>query len=261
MNVLANVMSYYNNGESDIFHFVLGRILTNLDLLQNATIYDVAEYCSASPATISRLAQKLGYKNYSDLKHNVSDAVQKYRLLNRITPTEHITEPKDQTSAYLDVIRRNAGVFESAVDDRLISEIVKALKSARRVCFYSFGYCSTELHLQINLMLDGKSTVLCQRFSEQLKDVQQLDADCMVVIIAPENIDAVNASLLLARAKERGAKTLFITDTPLSPHRGGADYFLAYEGARTAVDMHFLYMFVDLINIHYRSRYIDNAGE
>lgn len=257
MNVLANIMSYYNNGDSDIFHFVLGRILTNLDLLLNATIYDVAEYCAASPATVSRLAQKLGYKNYSDLKHNVSEAVRLYRELNRVSPAEQSVPPSAQTTAYLEAIERNMRVFRGCVDDALIVEICKALKQSERVSFYSFGYCSTELHLQVNLTLDGKSADLFQRFPDQLKNVQQLDDKSMVAIVAPGHNSSINIDLLLEGARERGAKTLLVTDSTQSPGRRNADFFLAFGGTGAALDMHFLYMFIDLINIRYRGMYID----
>lgn len=257
MNVLANIMSYYNNGDSDIFHFVLGRILTNLDLLLNATIYDVAEYCSASPATISRLAQKLGYKNYSDLKANVSEAVSRYGQLNRVSPAEQTARPSSQTSAYLEAVERSMRIFRESVDDGLIGNICKALKEARHVCFYSFAYCSTELHLQINLTLDGKSTDLCQRFPDQLKSVQQLDGNSMIVIIAPDRSDSIDIATLLAEARTHGARTLLVTDRPQSANREAADFFLAFEGTGFAMDTHFLYMFIDLINIRYRSMYLD----
>ena len=33
MNTLANLFAYYNNGEQDVYHFVLEKILVNTELL------------------------------------------------------------------------------------------------------------------------------------------------------------------------------------------------------------------------------------
>ena len=186
-----------------------------------------------------------------------------HKPLNRITPTEHLTGSDGQVAEYIRVIERYSEAFRDAVnalDDRYIEEIADALHAAKRVSFYSFGYCSMELHLQINLMLDGKETILCQRFADQLNDIQRLDKDSMMVIIAPDNLDSVETALLLAGAEDKGAKTLIITDTPMTDNRKSADYFLSFAGAGNAVDIHFLYMFVDIINVCYRSKYIDTKS-
>ena len=79
MNTLANLFAYYNNGEQDVYHFVLEKILENTELFLRGSIYEIADYCSASTATISRLSQKLGYKNFSDFRHNLFDARHYYQ--------------------------------------------------------------------------------------------------------------------------------------------------------------------------------------
>ena len=48
MNTLANLFAYYNNGEQDVYHFVLEKILENTELFLRGSIYEIADYCSAS---------------------------------------------------------------------------------------------------------------------------------------------------------------------------------------------------------------------
>lgn len=259
MNTLSNMMSYYNNSQNDVFHFVLGKIMSNIDLFLTGSIYDVAEYCSTSPATISRLSQKLGYKNYSDLKHNVYDAIHQYRYLNRIIPNDDIISEDLLTNSYFDILLGNIQRLRREINNEKINQIMELMHNSKSVRFYSFCSSFSELPLQINLMLDGKETILLQRFVEQIQDADKLEAGDFVVLIAPDNSDALDAVPLIDAIRKRGGKSLLITDSKLSMNCKSADYFFAFEGTKRAIDMHCIYMFIDILNVCYRMKYIDNS--
>lgn len=58
MDSIEKLIDYYNkSSEEDMYHNVVKHMLKHLEDLENATIYDMAEFCYSSPSTISRLVK------------------------------------------------------------------------------------------------------------------------------------------------------------------------------------------------------------
>lgn len=256
MNTLANLFAYYNNGEQDVYHFVLGKILENTDLFLHGSIYEIADHCSASTATISRLAQKLGYKNFSDFKHNLFDSFHYYRYNNLVIPNEPRLSDEESAHDYfvqqqmlLDTIRRTITVDA-------VNQAVELLHNAKCVQFFSFNSQFTEVSLQINLLMTGKKSMVCDRFSSQLAAAKDLMQGDLAVILAPDSTDALDVIPLTQIIHEQGAGCLLITNSTHCIHINRVDFALAFDGTNTNLDLWGMYMIVDLINIAYRKKYV-----
>ena len=66
MTALENLIIFYNQlSVSDSKKTILRRALPNIRRIDQLNLYDLAEICYTSPATISRLVKALGYKSYS----------------------------------------------------------------------------------------------------------------------------------------------------------------------------------------------------
>ena len=84
MDSIETLLTYYNRSDKNsIDHAVIEKILENIHSLKNATIYDLAEMCYSSPATISRLMRKLGFENYTEFKAQMGNALKNFRYFNR----------------------------------------------------------------------------------------------------------------------------------------------------------------------------------
>ena len=63
MTALENLIIFYNQlSVSDSKKTILRRALPNIRRIDQLNLYDLAEICYTSPATISRLVKALGYK-------------------------------------------------------------------------------------------------------------------------------------------------------------------------------------------------------
>ena len=261
MNTLANLFAYYNNGEHDVYHFVLGKILENTDLFLNRSIYEIADYCSSSTATISRLAQKLGYKNFSDFKHNLFDAFHYYQYNNLVMPEELKLQPGMLAEAYFDAFRQLIDRVSQVGTDENIGRVVDLLHQAKHVRIFSFNTEFSDVSLQINLLMSGKESLLCNRFPEQVSAAKELTEKDVVLILAPDSSDALDVIPLTQIIHERGARCVLITNSTHCIHIGRVDHALAFEGTSTNLDLQGMYMLIDLICMAYRKRYVQAMGE
>ena len=76
MNVLQNLVELYNHLPMDsTYREVAKGILTHLEEVADATIYDVAELTCSSRTTVWRMIQKMGYGSYSEFRHALKQSV------------------------------------------------------------------------------------------------------------------------------------------------------------------------------------------
>lgn len=257
MNTLANIFAYYNNGEQDVYHFVLGKILENTSLFLSGSIYDIADYCASSTATISRLAQKLGYKNFSDFKHNLFDAQHYYQYNNQVMPNEFKLPAENLTEDYFENLRDMIRRLEAVATDDVIDHVVNMLHEAKHVRIFPFNTGFTDTALQINLLMTGKESRRCDRFMDQIAAAKNLGPEDVVMILYPDSSDALDIIPLAQIIREQGAQSVLITNSLHSVHIGRADYAIAFDGNNTNLDLWGMYMIVDLINLRYRKKYVD----
>lgn len=257
MNTLANLFAYYNNGEQDVYHFVLGKILENTELFLQGSIYEIADYCSASTATISRLAQKLGYKNFSDFRHNLFDARHYFRYNNQVMPNESKLPEGELPQNYFKYLRDMIGRVEVAVTEQDIEHVADMLHNAAHVRIFTFNTGYTEVGLQINLLMSGKESLRCDRFMDQIIAAKKLNAEDVVLIMAPDCSDALDIIPLAQIVQEKGAQSILITNSTHSVHLGRVDFSIAFDGNNTNMDLWGMYMIVDLISLRYRKKYVE----
>jgi DNA-binding MurR/RpiR family transcriptional regulator len=259
MNTMHNLLSYYNNTtEDDIFHITLGTILNNWEQIEHSTINDVCTMCSVSPATISRLAKKLGFKNFTEFKHEIVSIWNNYSFYNRVLPVALSHNPNLIVSSYINTMRQMLNTIEETIDFDKIHQIVDGLHAAKRVRFYSYGKYYAEAPLQINLMRNGKDVLILVRHMDQLCDAKKLDDTSIVVIYAGESIDSMDMEPILKKACDRKAKVLLFT-SPNTPFKKYADYTISteLESVKTMMSANIINIYLDIINTFYRSKYID----
>ena len=105
MTSVENMLAVYNATPADsMLRSILRRILANLKDVGDMTIYDLADTCYTSPASISRLVKKLGYKNYSYFQKDVVDCISKYEHHNRLIPLDSIPEDQDLPDYFMDTL-------------------------------------------------------------------------------------------------------------------------------------------------------------
>lgn len=262
MNILHNLISTYDSTDSsDIYHSVIKYIIQHLDEVQNATIYDLAEQTATSRTTIWRLTQKLGYQSYSEFKHELVNTIQQFTYFNRFLPNEDTEDAPGLVREYFRHTHSGLDDLERAVDMAELNRVVDAIHAAQRICFYLYGRFFAELPFQTNLAVDGKTTEMVVRSSDLPAHAETLDDSCFVFITTVEFSDTMDMRPIFKTAKERGA-IIFLMSTDESRFTKYADFWIPScpDGPPPVKGMVHSFksnMYIDLINMLYRHKYID----
>lgn len=179
-------------------------------------IGDLAQLCAASDATIFRFSRKVGADGYGDFK---------IRLAQEMASARAATYDAVQTGDTLaDAVRKVIAADMKALADTLqvldlaaLAHAAKVLFAARRVDIYgSGGAAVAALELQYKLMRVGVRSMAHTDGEMQIMSATLLtDEDAAVAFShSGRSVDVLSA---LKAAKERGARTIAITNHPASP--------------------------------------------
>ncbi len=260
MNIMHNMFALYNDtARDDTYHKALEGLFKNLDQIEHATIFELAELCKVSKATVERLIRKLGYNSLPQFRHDVSLVYNKYTYYNRVLPPELCQDDPGMLQAYFRTMREIIDNLENSINLKEVHRVTDALHQAKRVCFYTFGRYFAEIPLQINLAMSGKDTIVLPRYYEQLEDAKTLNSDCLAFIFTVDFHIAMDMMPVFTEAAKHGAKIALVTTNEVSQYNRFADFTFVSQFTETMVSDYGMQMNMDLINSVYRKKYIDQA--
>ncbi len=257
MDCIERLITYYNAGsEQNVFRDVVENILKNLHKVENATIYDLAEMCYASPSTISRLVKKLEFKDYGDFKSQMSYALKNYRYLNRNTESVPIVEDKDCINLYFECLMKHMQWLKDAMRYEDIRKISDAFHDADKVLFYSAPAVDEE-RLQKSLLVSGKMTYLFNTIQLQKESLNQSLKDAVVFAIVPDLLEMAPMLSIITTAKQEGAKVITLCSARQNYYTSFSDIQIAFDGTKTSMDTYMFRIIVNIIQYDYENRYLN----
>jgi len=261
MTGMERLLGFYNTSPADSMQGAIVRnILVHVKEVGNLTIFDLADLCFTSPASISRLVRKLGYKSYAYFQKDMVDCIKEYDVHNRFVSME--TKPEDQpiSEYFLDSFDLIYRQFRESIDYDRIHELTKAMHEAEKVAIYSYSAYFTELFLQSDLFMSGK---ICDVHSQE-KDIHEhvkvLTKKDFVILIAPTAVGSDRREKLIEEIHESGAKVCLINDSRHRAKNSKADIAFPMPNVKQAVDMFIMQLFLAIVDMEYRKEYIDDAG-
>ncbi len=258
MTSVENMLAVYNATPADsMLRSILRRILANLKDVGDMTIYDLADTCYTSPASISRLVKKLGYKNYSYFQKDVVDCISKYEHHNRLIPLDSIPEDQDLPDYFMDTLEGLMANMRRKLDKERVGRLTRMIHDSEKVSVYSYTGYFAEIFLQSDLFMTGRICDVYQQEREMLEHTQQLTDKDLVILLAPKCIQGTDADRIIDYVHRQGAKVCIITD---SRHFSGlkkAEESFVFEGVMHSVDTLVLQMFLCIVVMEYRRIYID----
>lgn len=262
MDSIENLITYYNKSEkNDIYYKVVEKILANIHVVKDATIYELADLCYSSPATISRLVKKLGFKNYTEFKTQINYALRNYHYLNLNTRDVELVEDKDIIPFYFNFLVNNIMNIREKIEYDQIAEISDRLYQAEEVMFYS-GSQEIPTHvLQKALIVSGKKATVYDDFILQEKSLQKIKEGTVVFAIIPNLIEMTPIRAILKKAKELGAFIITICSSEKNEYVKYSDLQICFDGTKTAMDVYIFMILMNLIKYDYCHRYVDNLLE
>lgn len=183
------------------------------------TASKLAKHVGVGEATVVRFAVFLGYKGYPDLQGHLQEALQ--RKMTSAEVFAHTTDesdlPVDALSEILSDDIHNLKATLTQIDPNEFEQAVKAIICAKRI--YIIAYRSAAsiglfLHFYLDLVLQNAELVEhADGVSEHILDIGEED----LVIGFGFSRYTKRTVEVLKFVKQRGAKTLVITDHVMSP--------------------------------------------
>ena len=260
MNVLQNLVELYNHLPQESTHRCVAKaILENLQQLQNATIYNVAELSNASRTTVWSMVQKMGYRSFSEFRHALANCISQYAYYNRILKPEGGTPAKSEgCTAFLvaeEQRLRDTAQWIENLDPALIEERVMRIHACDRISFYLPFRVTSVASFQQNLAMDGKQTGYFCLLPEMLADAQELDENSLVLISTLEYAETIDLSPVFEAAGAHGAEIWLLSSTSRYQHL--ADWMLM-EVAPKLGRANILDPFLQVLSEWYRVAYLQN---
>lgn len=259
MTSVENMLAVYNATPADsMLRSIIRRVLVNLKDVGGMTIYNLAETCYTSPASISRLVKKLGYKNYSYFQKDVVDCIAKYEHHNRLIPLDSIPEGADLPDFFMDTLEGLLKNMRQRMDKEKIKELALTIHESEKISVYSYTGYFAEIFLQSDIFVSGKICDVYQQERDMMEHTKVLTKRDLVILLAPKCVYGTQADKAIDDIHKHGAKVCVITD---SRHFSGlkkAEMSFVFEGVMHSVDMLVLQTFLCVVVMEYRRMFIDD---
>lgn len=200
-------------------------IMENPRNIIKLSISELAEECKVSEATVVRFSRKLGYRGYQELKIAIAqETVNDYTLVN---------EKLSENDSFEDIINKVFFDIENTLDNtkkildyEKMTKAAEAISNAKNVAIFGLGNsASIAYDYQHKFMRLGIKAVAYNDNHMQAIAASHLTNKDVAIGISHSgsSIDVVDA---LKISKERGAKTICITNYGKSPILNNSDITL-----------------------------------
>lgn len=196
--VLNSLISILNEGEEDSSDAVIAKYL-----LQNLNIYDMADECFVSRATIRRFAQRLGFDNFKILKNQFESFHDTYSFYRAgiYDNTENNTISEQ--------ILKMVNECDSFFTDEKIAGIVNDIKKANTIVFLTSDiYSRQSSEFQKAMILNDKMVRIISKKYENSELLHSLKSTDLLLVIS---VSGFFVNVILPYIKDNQAKTILLT--------------------------------------------------
>ena len=261
MTSLERLLTYYNQAQPDSMQAAIVRnILIHLKNVGEMTIFDLADACYTSPASISRLVRKMGYKNFSYFQKDLVDCMGKYDMHNRLVNLDRKPDQIPVTEYYLDTFENLFHQLRENIDADQIRRLTEMMHASEKIGIYAYSAFMSELFLQSDLFATGRICDVYAQEKDILEHIKVLTERDMVILVAPNAIEGIQADKIVTLVQRRGAKICLLSDSKRIPGFRKADLGIAVPGVLQGIDMHIMQIYLSLVALEYRRRYLDEEG-
>ena len=259
MTALENLLIYYNFlPEQSTNKGVLRHCLKYLGSLKSMTIYDLSEKCFTSPATVSRLAKTLGYRNYTDFQTSISECMQSYDYHNRFCDSGEPFSEMTPDRAVSGILAGLVAEFERTISPEVYMPLVEALHAALQVTMFPYGTIFMENALQSDLVFSGIPCEIVLSDHNQEERAAGLGKGDLAIFLCPDAINAILPIRSSVRsARSGGADIVLISSADSLSFRESGDIVITCPGSRHMSDTFYTEMVLAAVDLAYRRKYID----
>ena len=226
-------------------------MLQNMSRLSELSIQEAAELCLTSPATISRIAKKVGYNGFQGLKEAAHHFAQGYFNENRKLTVEQLKQGAP-AEIYLSQLIDLFTTLKGMLDGEQMAQAAALLNEAEKVlCFGTTSYAE---QLQMDLFYVGKSSEVLHGFI--VDTAQRISCKTLAIIFDP-GYPWFTMQEQIKYFVSAEAKVILISSQKREELESLVDLVFHFPGTGTSMDGAFYYVFMSIFSMEYRKRYID----
>lgn len=244
--ILYSLNSKLNKNDVGSIDFILAQFfIKNFNNMPDLNIYQIAEDCSVSRASIRRFAKSLGFENFADMKENVK----KYLSPNISIPDKN----------YRELLTGNLIRIANELDERMntheIDVICNRIRESRRLFIYvSKASISNANDFQIELASKGKVSYIISDISPKQPIIQEINEDDYIITLSVSGVFAQNIIKINNKSK---CMNDLITVNRIDDFSGYFThvYYMSHLDHSTSPDIYRAYglrYFLDIIQNHYK---------
>lgn len=257
MNVLQNLLNFYNTLPVESTNrSIVKKLLVYLPELENVTIDELAARVSASRTTVWRVVKQMGYENYHAFSHELSQAIRKFTLYNKIDMGHATADPEECRQKIIKRVQQAEDNLRRA-DITCAEQIVEWLYQADRVGFYNY-FNQYVLNLQMNLAITGKESNIFYLKPEMLADAKTTDANTVTFVRVLEFAEVMDITDVFVTLKAQGGKVILAASDFSSRYDEYADFSMRtiFGSGVTGLGVLNEDVMTALIDEIYRGRYV-----
>ena len=225
LSVIQTNMSTFSKGQK----LIAGFILESYDKAAFMTASRLGKTVNVSESTVVRFAAELGYDGYPAMQKALQEMIRsKLTSIQRIEVSNDRIGNQDILSMVMQSDIEKIRLTLEEVDRQSFDRAVDAIVSARKIYIMgvrSSASLATFLSFYFNLIFDNVVMISANTVSEVLESLLRVgEGDVVIGISFPRySSRAVQA---MSFARDRGATTIAITDSEVSPLASIAQYTL-----------------------------------
>lgn len=234
----------------------------HLEEIPHLAIDEIAALCSTNSMMLSRIARKLGYRNFSQFRSAVQDTISQSKYLNRNIPMDFV-DPDDPAESFLRYMERTISLLRSGEASAQIDAVCRALHRAKKVhCYGPFNFSIYMVMLLHDLISDGKEVHPYSSRESILLDMDAISADSLVFLVPNDLVmDQAFTQTIMETVQERGGTLVLHTEsgTPLLSFAKGPN--LTYPPDHTVASTMAGSFLLNMLTMTYRDRYLDRKQD
>lgn len=212
-------------------------ILANPTTMLFASVAEVAEVSNVDPATVVRLAKRLGYSGFPELRERLRVENLAGLPVEQLVETGNPETQDDRAELYERIRRQTVSNIERTfdqLDPRTVEAAVTHVLAARRVVVVGAGLSrGIALHLARVLQTAQIPIHVVEDWYDLLFDAATISADDVIFAVTAQRYSTVTITALRV-AKEAGATTIMLTDATFAPGIRYSDVVLLFSPRSTA---------------------------
>lgn len=217
--IINRLINFLNMTTTTDINYTIARyMLTHIDHIGNLTIYDIADACYVSTASVSRFAKKIGYNSYAVLKDD---------CMSYVSMKDSVRFKPDMTLGlenYVEGIHQSLTTLSKIVDHEKVQTLVQYIKDYKRIGIVGIQFSlSIAMQMQTLLVPYGKYVETPLNVELQLERMKSYGKDDLIIIFSAYG-RYLNAYLNeLFQIKKNGPKIVFITHSKVVDVESFAD--------------------------------------